>query len=260
MCTDNSYNTEVQNPPIILLHGWGMNKNIWRMLVERLPKEIQQRVRCLDLPGYGDNRQELEQYDITQLTKWLSFEIQQPSIIVGWSLGGLIAQNLAYQFPEKVDKLALVASSPKFLQSDNWPGIKPDVLTLFLSQLSKDHIKTVERFLAIQAMGSHSARQDISMLKDTVLSQAAPSEIALKKGLEILQKVDLREQLKQLSCPVFALFGRLDSLVPSAIEQKVKLLNSAVKTQCFEHCSHAPFISDQASFQQWLMGIVREYP
>jgi pimeloyl-[acyl-carrier protein] methyl ester esterase len=204
MSTKISYNLSSEKTPIFLLHGWGMNKSIWGELLALLPAVIQSRITCLDLPGYGDNRVKFAEYDLTSLTDWLADQINEPSIVIGWSLGGLITQNLAFHYPSKVSKIGLIASSPKFMQSETWPGIKPDVLTMFLSQLSKDHVKTVARFLAIQAMGSDSARQDIMALKEVVLSVLPPEQTALKNGLNILQQVDLREQLIHLNCPEFA--------------------------------------------------------
>ncbi|WP_341205943.1 pimeloyl-ACP methyl ester esterase BioH [uncultured Psychrosphaera sp.] len=256
MSTPISYNLSTEETPIILLHGWGMNRQIWGELYTLLPDEIQQRIRCLDLPGYGDNRVELAEYDLCSLTDWLAAQINEPSVVIGWSLGGLIAQNLAFHYPDKVSKIGLVSTSPRFMQDETWPGIKPDVLTLFLSQLSQDHVKTVERFLAIQAMGSDSARQDITALKNVVLSVLPPEQTALKKGLNILQQVDLREQLKQLACPVFALFGKLDSLVPISVEHEVLMLNPNIQTTRFEKCSHAPFISDKIKFKTWLLDVI----
>jgi pimeloyl-[acyl-carrier protein] methyl ester esterase len=253
MRTDISYNLSSEKTPIILLHGWGMNKTIWSAVVKLLPEGIQSRIRCLDLPGYGDNKVELADYNLPALTHWLASEVTTPSIVIGWSLGGLLAQNLAFHSPEKVTKVGLIASSPKFMKSDTWAGIKPDVLTLFLNQLSKDHVKTVERFLANQAMGSESARKDITALKNVVLNMELPSQVALQEGLRILQGVDLRDQLSQLTCPVFALFGKLDSLVAIVVEQELKNLNANIQTSCFNKSSHAPFISDTAKFNTWLI-------
>lgn len=254
MSINTSYNLASEKTPIILLHGWGMNRRIWLELLPLLPDEITNRMECLDLPGYGDNRVKLKNYDLKNLTDWLAQQINQPSIVIGWSLGGLLAQNLAFHYPGKVAKLGLIASTPKFIKTDDWPGIKNEVLTLFLSQLSTDHVKTVERFLAIQAMGSNSAKKDIMALKHTVLSVPSPDKLALQEGLKILQQVDLRAQLTLLTCPIFALFGKLDSLTPIMAEQEILKLNPNVQSTCFKKSSHAPFISDITDFKSWLIG------
>ncbi|MDC2889767.1 hypothetical protein [Psychrosphaera algicola] len=76
-----------------------------------------------------------------------------------------MATQLAITQPEKILNLGLVASSPKFMADGNWPGIQPAVLDQFANQLDNEHKAVIERFMAIQAMGSVSAKQDIKELK-----------------------------------------------------------------------------------------------
>jgi pimeloyl-[acyl-carrier protein] methyl ester esterase len=64
-------------------------------------------------------------------------------------------------------------------------GIKPDVLAGFQQQLSEDFQRTVERFLALQTMGTETARQDARALKQVVLSLPMPDVEVLNGGLEI---------------------------------------------------------------------------
>ncbi len=78
-------------------------------------------------------------------------------------------------------RLITVASSPHFSAENGWPGIKPEVLRDFEHQLSEDFQRTVERFLALQTMGTDSARQDARLLKSVVLEQPMPSVEVLNK-------------------------------------------------------------------------------
>ena len=59
-------------------------------------------------------------------------------IWLGWSLGGLVASQIALRHPERVQALITVASSPCFSAREAWPGIKPEVLAGFQHQLSED--------------------------------------------------------------------------------------------------------------------------
>ncbi|MDT1842845.1 pimeloyl-[acyl-carrier protein] methyl ester esterase, partial [Acinetobacter baumannii] len=86
-----------------------------------------------------------------------------------------VASQVAIMRPERVQALVTVASSPCFAARDDWPGIKPEVLAGFQQQLSDDFQRTVERFLALQTMGTESARQDARALKQAVLSLPMPS-------------------------------------------------------------------------------------
>ncbi|STL85246.1 carboxylesterase (biotin synthesis protein BioH) [Escherichia coli] len=92
-------------------------------------------------------------------------------------------------------------------------GIKPDVLAGFQQQLSDDFQRTVERFLALQTMGTETARQDARALKKTVLALPMPEVDVLNGGLEILKTVDLRQPLQNVSMPFLRLYGYLDGLV-----------------------------------------------
>ncbi len=135
------------------------------------------------------------------------------AIWLGWSLGGLVASQIVLTHPERVQALVTVASSPCFSARDEWPGIKPDVLAGFQQQLSDDFQRTVERFLALQTMGTETARQDARALKKTVLALPMPEVDVLNGGLEILKTVDLRQPLQNVSMPFLRLYGYLDGLV-----------------------------------------------
>ncbi|KAE9776486.1 pimeloyl-[acyl-carrier protein] methyl ester esterase, partial [Escherichia coli] len=129
----------------------------------------------------------------------------------------LVASKIALDNPGRVSALVTVASSPCFSAQDAWPGIKPEVLAGFQQQLSEDFQRTVERFLALQTMGTETARQDARTLKQTVLSLPMPDVEVLNGGLEILKTVDLREPLASLAVPHLRIYGYLDGLVPRKV-------------------------------------------
>lgn len=76
-----------------------------------------------------------------------------------------VASQMALTHPERVRALVTVASSPCFSAREGWPGIKPEILGGFQQQLSDDFQRTVERFLALQTLGTETARQDARTLK-----------------------------------------------------------------------------------------------
>ena len=254
VCTQFSNSQSSQKAPIVFLHGWGMNKEIWQPVIAQLPEGLAQRAVALDLPGYGDNNSYQEDYELEDLADWLAQELenQEPAIVIGWSLGGLVGQKFAIKYPNKIQQLNIVGSTPKFMASENWLGIKPEVLTMFADQLVEDHNLTIERFLAIQAMGSKSARDDIKHLRKLVTSAAQPDLNALSKGLKILEKEDLRANWSELQTPTFALFGKLDSLVPHKAIKDMQELKPNLNVEVLLKASHAPFISHPSEFMGWL--------
>lgn len=243
-------NAENTKPTVVLIHGWGLNHAIWQPVADALATEYQ--VLALDLPGYGLATTYPEPYSLAAITDQLAAQIPAQSFVLGWSLGGLVATQLALRHQAKVRALALVASSPCFLQQSDWPGMNAQVMQQFAGSLSANLALTVERFLAIQAMGSITARQDIKQLKQAVLSLPLPEARVLAAGLEILATTDLRAELASISVPLFGCFGRLDSLVPVAMTTMLAELAPRAQISVLAKASHAPFISHQAEFLDWL--------
>lgn len=238
-------------PTLVLLHGWGVNHAVWTQLIEQLPAD--QAVLALDLPGYGLATDAPDPYTLAAAARQVAQQIPPASLVLGWSLGGLVATQIAYTEPAKVKALALLASSPCFMAQDGWPGMSTPVLQQFAKLLSADLALTVERFLAIQAMGSSSARLDTRRLKQAVLSLPLPDAHVLAGGLNILQTADLRDQLASLQMPVTYCFGRLDSLVPLQIADLLPAYLPGVSINIFSKASHAPFVSHTDEFAGWLI-------
>ncbi|KXF82706.1 pimeloyl-ACP methyl ester esterase BioH [Enterovibrio coralii] len=251
MTTPLYWHTEGQGYDLILIHGWGMNSQVWKNLLPSLTPHF--RVHCVDLPGYGFS-QPSDDRTLDQVAHSLLSNSPQRAIWVGWSLGGLVASKVALLAPERVAGLVTVASSPRFAAEHGWRGIKPEVLEAFTEQLSEDFQTTVERFMALQAMGSPTARQDIKWLKEAVLSHPSPQPEVLQAGLNILADADLRPHLREISMPWLRMYGRLDGLVPVKVAQELDILAPQSQRQIFANASHAPFISDPQHFTQELLA------
>ncbi|WP_454124141.1 pimeloyl-ACP methyl ester esterase BioH [Kosakonia sp. Marseille-Q7440] len=237
---------------LVLLHGWGLNAQVWDCITAELSSHFT--LHLVDLPGYGRSRGFGAQ-TLAQMAQCVLAEAPEKAIWLGWSLGGLVASQIALQAPERVSALVTVASSPCFSARDAWPGIKPEVLAGFQHQLSEDFQRTVERFLALQTMGSDTARQDARLLKSAVLSLDMPSTEVLNGGLEILKTVDLREALQSLSLPFLRLYGHLDGLVPRKIVPLLDEMWPASESIIFPKAAHAPFVSHPEAFCDALLAL-----
>lgn len=237
-----------------MIHGWGVNSAAFSPLYELL---TEYRVHYVDLPGFG-----LSQPEGNTLDDWVDLLMQQMpdrAIWAGWSLGGLVATQAALRYPERVSALITIASSPCFMQQDSWPGIAPKVLAQFSEQLCQDPAKTIERFLAIQAMGSATAKEDIRQIRTQVLARPLPDNQALALGLMMLQQVDLRSQLHAITQPWLRCWGRLDALVPNRVISQMPALPNS-KDWTLAKASHAPFISHTQEFatglKSWLANLL----
>ncbi|MDC0610021.1 pimeloyl-ACP methyl ester esterase BioH [Vibrio sp.] len=235
---------------IVFLHGWGMNGAVWESMTEMLKTDF--RVHVIDLPGYG-NSANTPAISFDELIEKVLLNAPKNAIWVGWSLGGLVASKIALDYPEYVCKLVTVASSPKFAASSDWRGIQPTVLTDFTAQLTENFQLTIERFMALQAMGSPTARNDVKQLKSAVLSRPQPHPDALLAGLAMLENIDLRESLSGLTVPMLRMYGRLDGLVPVKVAKVLDNLWPESQSVTFSQSSHAPFITEANEFREELI-------
>ena len=240
------------NCHLVLLHGWGLNAEVWHCISEELSSHFT--LHLVDLPGFGRS-QGFGAMTLGEMAERVLDQAPEKAIWLGWSLGGLVASQVALTHPERVQALVTVASSPCFSARDAWPGIKPDVLAGFQQQLSEDFQRTVERFLALQTMGTETARQDSRALKKTVLALPMPPVAVLNGGLEILKTVDLRESMTSLTVPFLRLYGYLDGLVPRKVVPLLDALWPESESLIFAKAAHAPFISHPDAFCQALVAL-----
>lgn len=237
--------TGTGNVDLVLLHGWGLNAEVWHCIQEELASQFT--LHLVDLPGFGRSHG-FGAMPLEEMAQHVLERAPQKAIWLGWSLGGLVASQIALTYPERVQALVTVASSPCFAARDEWPGIKPEVLAGFQQQLSEDFKRTVERFLALQTLGTETARQDARMLKNAVLALPMPEVEVLNGGLEILKTVDLREPLAALSMPHLRIYGYLDGLVPRKVVPMLDDLWPQSESVVIAKAAHAPFVSHPAAF------------
>ena len=243
------------NCHLVLLHGWGLNAQVWDCITPELSAHFT--LHLVDLPGYGRSG-EWGAMTLEAMAEKVLENAPERAIWLGWSLGGLVASQIALNHPTRVQALVTVASSPCCSARDEWPGIKPEVLSGFQQQLSEDFQRTVERFLALQTLGTESARQDARALKQAVLSLPMPSSEALNGGLEILKTADLREPLTALDLPFLRLYGRLDGLVPRKIVPQLDAQWPQSESFIFDKAAHAPFISHPQAFCAPLVALKKQ--
>ena len=241
--------TEGQGRPIVALHGWGMNQLVWQPIRERLSQQAQ--VAWIDLPGHGRSV-ELKLGNLAEVVEQLIPYIPEGAVLMGWSLGGIIAQALAQRLPTQVAGLVLIASTPRFVVADNWPyALSTEVLQGFADNLEQDYAATVRRFFALQFMGVRSDPASLNTLREQILQYPA-SLAALRDGLDILRTTDCRQQ--QVEQPCLWILGRLDKLIPSRLAEGLQALNYD-NVQVMHQAAHVPFVTHPDEF----MPIVEDF-
>lgn len=230
-------------PDLVLLHGWAMHGGIFAPLTRVLRERF--RLHVADLPGHGYSRDDDTHLDPASCAKALLATLPR-AIWVGWSFGGLIAMQAALANAAAVRGLVTIAASPRFVSARDWPhGVAPDVFTQFESGLRRDYRATIERFLALEAIGSDDAQAELRELKTHVFERGEPAVTALECGMQVLETADVRARIGELNVSNLWIAGRRDRLVPAAAMRWAS--RQSPQSHFVEISSgHAPFISHAA--------------
>ncbi|WIG57003.1 MAG: Pimeloyl-[acyl-carrier protein] methyl ester esterase BioH [Rhodanobacteraceae bacterium] len=224
---------------LVLLHGWAMHGGVFAPLVEAL------RDRCtlhiVDLPGHGRSRDCGVSLQPAACVQAIAARVPA-AIWLGWSLGGLYALQATLDFPQHVQGLAMLCASPRFVRGEGWThAVSPEILQDFGRDLATDYEGTLERFLALEALGSDCAQADLRKLRADAFNEFRPQVRALTEGLDVLEHTDLRARLPELTQASAWIAGRRDRLIPWQSMQWSAAQCGGAFT-CIAGGGHAPFI------------------
>lgn len=233
---------------VVLLHGWALHGGVWQRVAQALAEEYC--VHLPDLPGHGRSAA-VSTFMLDEIVESLHNCFPLPVQVVGWSLGGLIAAHWARRYPQHIKSLTLVASSPYFIRQPDWPHAQAaETVNQLAQQLDQQFDTTIQRFLALQTLGSDSAKTTLAALRELVFAHGRPS--GLLAALQLLQNTDYRPHLADITVPTLVLAGARDALTPLAAAQTWANGVADGRLQVFPQASHAPFLSHETEFLQAL--------
>lgn len=240
---------------VVLVHGWGLHSGVFDDVAAALSRTW--RVTLIDLPGHGQSRGAPFSTDLSRLAKAIARAAPPHACWLGWSLGGLVAMQHALDRPQDPCALILMASSPRFVKDEAWPGVDPRTLEAFADGVKADYRKTLRRFLALQVQGCENHGELLHRLKQQLLRYPPPSPETLEAGLSVLRDTDLRRQLPRIARPAFLIYGEYDRIVPGAAVEAFSRVLPAGRSYCFKGAGHAPFLSHPGQFLK-VMETVRD--
>ncbi|MEO8303839.1 MAG: pimeloyl-ACP methyl ester esterase BioH [Betaproteobacteria bacterium] len=241
----------------MLLHGWAMHSGIWGPLVPRLARRF--RVHAVDLPGHGHSALP-SPFSLDGAVAAISAATAgQPSpiAVLGWSLGGLLAMRWAKHEPSRIGRIALVATSPRFAATADWPhAASAETLRRFGDELSVAWKLTIQRFLALQVQGSEHGRATLAALREQVFARGEPLPKALRDALEVIVTVDLRADVPAIAQPAIVISGERDTLTPPAAGRWLAGHLPRGQFALVRGASHVPFLSHAERFAEALDGFL----
>jgi len=194
-------NTTGAGPDLVLLHGWGMTAAVWRGLAAELGKDF--RIHAVDIRNFD------------HLPERLAAGMPARVTVCGWSLGGQIALSWAQQFPAQVNRLVLLATSPRFICDDDWHcGMTRVDFDEFAAEVARNPTRARLRFLALQATGDAAAHVVLRLLREAAALGGDVAPEVLTEGLQCLRENDLRIALEQIDQPALVMHGVNDAVIP----------------------------------------------
>jgi len=246
-----------QGPDVVMLHGWSMHSAVWHDLAENLAKSYT--LHLVDLPGHGQSDWTEGGLELTTIVKHIVKQVPENAVWLGWSLGGLISIAFADYYPERVNKLILLAATPCFVKKDDWShAMEASVFKAFADSLEDKQAETLQRFLLLQARGAQHSRDTIRQLSQQLAIETPAVPAALQAGLQLLINSDMRQQLADLSCPVTMILGERDTLIPSELLSEAKQLSPNISTHLLVGAGHTPFIAQSKQCQHIIEQFINE--
>jgi pimeloyl-ACP methyl ester carboxylesterase len=228
------YEIKGQGEPLILVHGFGATKEVWIAQFEPLAEHF--KAIKFDNRGAGKSERPDEPYnmemfadDIAGLMEHLNIE---KAHIMGWSLGGMIVQQFALKYPEKINKIVLINTLPK------WPGDEKGIEMYKNSQIDRYHKKLEdpkEAFFDGAKLGfSRKFRKEMrenpdkkffglfsanDLIEDTAINPSTPQDI--KNQAHALGSFDVLDKLSNIKNETLILTADKDRQTPKIMNEKI---------------------------------------
>ncbi len=194
---------------LLLLHGFGESLTTWRALFD--PLATSYRVLAIDLPGFGGSEKPEAAYTLDAMTGRLASlidrETEGPLVVVGHSMGGLLAASLALTRPDRVQALVLIAPAGYRVGmwglADTFPGAKA---------------RRIGRYLGLRSF--ITPIHDAGWLNepDSLALYDLTTDPAYRRvAAAVLEEFDfegLRERFAQVQQPTLLIWGTVDPVIP----------------------------------------------
>jgi pimeloyl-ACP methyl ester carboxylesterase len=256
-------------PPLLFVHGLG---GCWQNWLENLPElALHHRVIAVDLPGFGASELPAGTVSVAGYARTLELLCDAMSVdaaaVVGNSMGGFVAAELAIASPQRVERLVLVSAA----------GLHIAELRL---ERALDRLGRVERPFA-RCGGYVAARADVfarrARLRRIVLAGVAahpellPWPLVAEQvagagrpgfmpALRAMASYPLRHRLTQIACPALIVWGERDRVVPVRDAAAFQRLIPDARQIVYPDTGHVPMLERPARFNADLRAFLGQGP
>ena len=220
---------------VLLLHGFGGDLDNWMFNLDSLAEK--HRLLALDLPGHGQSVKTNVDPSLSGMATFVRKFLDVLSVssvhVVGHSMGGAIAMQLASDSPETVKSLGLICSAGL------GPDINSDYLRGFVEAQSQQELKLVlEQLFADESLVNLQLVNNLLNYKrmDGVeASLNALSETLISAG----EQTFLTDNIVASGIPVLVIWGKQDRIIPVSHAQNYSAAGgSCVEVEIFDSAGH----------------------
>jgi pimeloyl-ACP methyl ester carboxylesterase len=250
--------------PVVLVHGLGGQ---WQNWLENIPRLAQERrVIALDLPGSGLSEMPRETISIPGYGRVVKALCEHVGIerahLVGNSMGGFVASEVAIQFPELVERLVLVSAAG--ISSAN--ASRTPVLTVgrvaaaIASYTAARHRQMARRRVTRHFALAFVARHPSKLAPDLVWEgfMKGTGKPGFNDALRASLEYDFRDRLSEISVPTLIVWGESDTVIPVRDAQEFERLIDDSRKVVMDDTGHVPMAERPRTFNDLLSDFLSE--
>ena len=240
---------------LLFLHGLGGGHHAWDAQLLHFPK-LGYAAHAWDQPGYGHSAL-VEPYDLEHVSAALAKLIEslggEPVVLVGHSMGGLIAQETYHRYPHLVKALALCFTSAAFVGGSGFAKqfVAERVGPLDAGESMAD---IAARLMPMQS-GSKSDPAGVA-LAQKIMAKIPPG--TYRRAVQLLTTFDRRADLGRIAVPTLLVAGSDDKTAPPAIMASMQRKIPGSELVVLEGCGHLGQMDQPAGFNAALESFLRK--
>jgi len=219
---------------LVFLHGLGGGHHAWdRQLPYFSARGYPS--HAWDQPGYGHS-EAVEPYDrehVALALKRLIESLGEPVVLVGHSMGGLVAQETYARFPGLVKALALCFTSAAFVGNSDFAR---QFVSARIGPLDAGKSMADIAAAVMPTMQGSKSDPEGRALAERIMSGIAPD--TYRKAVHLLTTFDRREQLSKIAVPALLVAGSDDKTAPASIMKKMQEKIPGAEYVLLEGCGH----------------------
>lgn len=242
--------------PVILLHGWLGSWGLWQETMTFLGQYY--RTYALDFWGFGESGRKLSTYQVNDFILMVDQFMEKLGIVsaplVGHSMGGTVSLSVAYQFPERVQKVVVIGS-PIHGSSLALPlklaGYRPIAWLIF---------NLFPIFRLAMRIASHFISRDPRFpgMMDSDLTKLTLESFLI--SIATLRKTDLRPDLHKIQVPVMGMYGDKDIIVHPRQWQPLQAGVPHAQIERFSHAGHFIMLDEPRSCMEKIKCFLASEP